>query len=502
MSLSEAPVPPPYSRPAPVTLPDIEIAPPLPAIKPQRLASLDIFRGITIAAMLLVNNPGSWQHIYGPLRHAEWHGWTPTDLIFPFFLFIVGVAIPFSLSKRSNERGASRSGMLLGIWGRALALVMLGLLLQGLPSGNMDPLDEQHKTLIFLRTATVWTFGVGFFLLLFPWPSRKLAAVFPLIVAAAFVVLYLMILNANREALAAGLPESFHFGSGILTPWKMRFPGVLQRIGICYGVAATLALLAPGWRTILGAAVFLGVVYSVFMLQAPYENHTIGSLTREDNLARRIDEDVFKDHNYRAYPDPEGLLSTLPAIGSVLIGVLVGLGLRKPDASPAEKAARTLAWGVFTTIAGVLLGWWLMPINKQIWTPSFTVFTAGLGMLGLGAVYYIADVRGRRAWALPFTIYGMNAIAAFVFSGILVRILNVVKVPGPEAGREVSVIEFVKLHVAGAMHSAETFLQQHVPQLVAIDTPQNISLAYAIVFVCAVFVLMALMYVCRIFLKV
>jgi predicted acyltransferase len=459
----------------PIALPDIQIAPPEPP-KPQRLASLDIFRGVTIAAMLLVNNPGSWSHAYGPLKHADWHGWTPTDLIFPFFLFIVGVAIPFSLSKRSSAKDANRAMLLGGIWARALALVMLGLLLQGLPSGNFDALPPgQFEMLGALRVVAFAVIFAGFVLLLYPWKSRTVAMVVPLAVAVAFGVLYAEILFATNKAIQSGaLPTTFNFGSGVLTPWKMRFPGVLQRIGVCYGVGATIALFA-GWRTILAAAVVFMTIYSAMMFWG-------GSLAREDNLARKIDEKVFRDHNYRAYPDPEGLLSTLPAIGSVLLGVLVGLGLRKPDATPHEKAARLLAWGVIVTIAGVLLGWWLMPINKQIWTPSFTVFTAGMAMLGLGCVYYIADVRGRRMWALPFTIYGMNAILAFVLAGIAGRLLALVKV----GETNTPVLSYFYRNVL-------------VPSF---EREVNASLAYALLFVLVFLCIMTVMYLLKIFIKV
>ena len=525
MSLTEANSPSPTSPPPPssspraasepLALPEIEIAPPEPA-KPRRLESLDIFRGITIASMLLVNNPGSWSNTYGPLKHADWHGWTPTDLIFPFFLFIVGVAIPFSLSKRAGEKDVSRGGILAGIWSRALALVMLGLLLQGLPSGTFDPLPPGYGVLGFLRVATIFVIGVSFVLLLFPWRSKRLSVVFPLVVAVVFAVLYAEIFFATRKALQGGIAANFNFGSGILTPWKMRFPGVLQRIGVCYGVAATIALFA-GWRTVLASAIVLMAAYSALMLAAPFENHVRGSLTKEDNLARRIDEKVFSrtetmpdgtrrtvvQHNYGAYPDPEGLLSTLPAIGSVLIGILVGLGLRNPGAAPAEKAARVLAWGVFATVLGVLLGWWLMPINKQIWTPSFTVFTAGMGMLGLGAIYYLADVRGRRAWALPFKIYGMNAIAAFVFSGLLVRIGQLIKVTDPASPtQKVPLIRFCQAQLNDAVHAFGGWVRQLSPHLPVIDTPNNVSLAYALAFVLVIFILMSVMYACRIFLKV
>ncbi|MEA2710471.1 MAG: hypothetical protein QOF78_3072, partial [Phycisphaerales bacterium] len=316
-------------------------------------------------------------------------------------------------------------------------------------------------------------------MLLYPWRSRKLAMLVPVIVAITFAILYIEVFIATKHALLNGMPHNFNFGGGVLTPWKMRFPGVLQRIGVCYGVGATIALFA-GWRTVLAAAVFFMTVYAALMLAAPFDNHTTGSLTKDDNLARRIDERVFRDHNYRSYPDPEGLLSTLPAIGSVLLGVFVGVGLRNPSLTPNEKAARLLAWGVITSILGVLLGWWLMPINKQIWTPSFTVFTAGMAMLGLGAVYYIADVRGRRAWALPFTIYGMNAILAFVLAGIAGRMLALVTID------QTPLLPYLYRNF---------FIPHFTPEV-------NASLAYAIMFVLAFLVIMSVLYVLRIFIKV
>jgi predicted acyltransferase len=326
-----------------------------------------------------------------------------------------------------------------------------------------------------LRVGTFFVIFAGFALLLYPWKSKAVAMIVPLAVAIACGVLYAEIFFVTKKAIASGaLPANFNFGSGVLTPWKMRFPGVLQRIGVCYGVGATIALFA-GWRTVLAAAVLFMTIYSVAMLAG-------GSLDREGNLARQIDVKVFRDHNYRAYPDPEGLLSTLPAIGSVLLGVLVGLGLRNKDATPPEKAARLLFWGVVTSILGVLLGWWLMPINKQIWTPSFTVFTAGMAMLGLGAVYYAADVRGRRLWALPFTIYGMNAILAFVLAGVAGRLLALVKV----GEANTPVLSYFYRNV----------LEPNI-------TPAaNASLVYAIAFVLVFLAIMTVLYLLKIFIKV
>lgn len=481
----------------------------LPA-RTERLASLDIFRGITIATMLLVNNPGSWGHIYGPLKHAPWHGWTMTDLVFPFFLFIVGVAIPFSMAKRSAAGTVSRGQLLVGIWARALSLVLLGLLLAAIPMPGAE-LPKGYTVLAVLRVVAqvfVWT---AFIVLLFPWPWRRVSVIVPLAVALVFAILYWAILLANRHALAAGLPANFEFGSGLLTPWQMRFPGVLQRIGVCYGVAATIALFF-GWRMILASAVLLMTIDAVLMLAAPYPGHETGALEKDDNFARKIDEQVFgfskygRNHNY-SYPDPEGLVSTLPAIGSVLLGILVGLRLRS-GRSPAERGVSILAWGVAVTCIGVLLSWWLMPINKQIWTPPFTVFTAGLGMLGLGAVYYVADVRGRRRWALPFTIYGMNAIAAFVLAGVLGRVLSRIRFDHPRLPGDdtTTPIDYAKSEIDYGMQQAAASLAEVGSRLgvtfPALDAPNNVSLAYAVVFVLIILIPLTILYFCRIFIKV
>ena len=469
--------------------------------KPQaaaRLVSLDVFRGITIAAMLLVNNSGIGT-AYAPLEHAEWHGWTPTDLIFPFFLFIVGVAIPFSFAKRGMVE--SKGAMLAHVWMRALSLFLLGALLQAFPFSRIDSLPPGYFTLRILRVVTYCVVGVGIVALLVPWRSRRLSLLLPLVVGVILLLLALAIHFANQHAYASGLPASFSFGNGLLTPYKFRIPGVLQRIGVCYGVAGTIALFA-GWRTVLASLVVFCAIYSALMLKTPFDNHTTGSLTKEDNLSRRIDETVFRAHVYPPYPDNEGLLSTLPAIGSVLIGILVGTSLRRADRTHVEKCAALLARGVIVTICGVLLSWWLMPINKNIWTPSFTVFTAGLGMLALGCVFWFTDVRGRRAWAWPFKVYGMNAIAAFVISGVIVRLALIVRFFDARLNRDVTLWTWCQQRAADGVHHFAGWMQHALPGFPNIDTPQNTSLAFALAYVVIIFVLMWLLYAARIFVKV
>ena len=495
----------------PLTFPDIDEAELAPAKSP-RLTSLDIFRGITIVGMLLANNPGG--KVYAPLGHAAWNGWTMTDLVFPFFLFIVGVAIPFSFAKRSVSE--SRGEMFLHVWARALSLVVLGLLLQSFPYVNFHRVSvEGFKLLTFLRWATYVVVGVGLVALLVPWRSRKASLLMPVIVGIVLLGLGLAMHYAIWHAIDNGLSSSFPLGNGLFRPSRLRFPGVLQRIGICYGIAASIALFA-GWRTVLFSLVVLCAGYSALMLKAPFPNHVTGSLTQQDNLARRIDERVFNrvvtrpgakpvvlaSHTYGEYPDPEGLLSTLPAVGSVLLGILAGYSLRSPNRTNPEKCARLLANGVLVSICGVLLSWWLMPINKQIWTPSFTVLTAGLGMLTLGTIFYITDVKGRRAWAWPFKVYGMNAIAAFVFTGVIIRVLTLIKITSPVTQEKVSLNSFLKSQASESVKRASDWWESLNPNFPAFDVPGNVALAYPIGLLLVVLLILSVMYAFKIFLKV
>jgi predicted acyltransferase len=332
-------------------------------ISDTRLVSLDLFRGATMAAMVLVNNPGDWGHVYAPLLHAEWHGWTPTDLIFPFFLFIVGVAMTLSRAT-------------LGPWGRILR-----------------------------RAATI--VGLG--------------------------------------ALLAGFP---YFP---LATW--RIPGVLVRIGICYLAVTALFrwTLPAGPRDdrahavrLSWLAVVLAIGYWAAMVLAPYPGHVPGDLTPEGNLAAFIDRTVIgQAHMYRQRAwDPEGLASTVPAIVTVLMGVLSGFWLRVAVEGRAKAAVMAAAG-----LAGMALGllWDLaFPLNKNLWTSSFVAFTGGAAALSLAACYYLIDVRRWRRWTRPFVILGVNAITLYVLAGLSAKLLGLIKVTGPE-GTPVSVQRLVYL---------------------------------------------------------
>jgi predicted acyltransferase len=319
--------------------------------RPERLLSLDVFRGLTVAAMLLVNNPGTWSAVYDPLEHAEWHGWTPTDLIFPFFLFIVGVSMAYSLLPR-RERGDAPGPLFAKAAKRSVILVGLGLLLAAFPYYT---LDLSH----------------------------------------------------------------------------LRLPGVLQRIGLAFLLASAVVLFArPRAQAAIAAALLLG--YWAAMRLVPVPGFGAGNLTAKDgSLAAYVDRTVLGTNHLWASArtwDPEGLLSTLPAVATVLLGVFAGRWMR------AERPASERLVGLFLVgNAAVVAGWaWngVFPINKNLWTSSYVLFTAGLAMHALAMCYWLVDVRGRRRWALPFAWFGMNAIFAFFFSGVMARLLNLVKVDG------------------------------------------------------------------------
>lgn len=371
-----------------------------PSVPGGRLVSLDAFRGLTIAAMLLVNDPGSWSYVYGPLRHAEWHGWTPTDLIFPFFLFIVGVAMTFSFGKRRRE-GKDRRALLGKAARRALVLFALGLLIHA-----------------------------------FPWYDVDLAT--------------------------------------------LRIPGVLQRIAVAY-LAASAIVLFTGLRGQIVATAALLLGYWALLTLVPVPGGAAGDLTPDGNLAAWLDRTVLGTEHLWSQSrtwDPEGILSTVPAVASVLLGVFTGRWLRSGRSGRAVTAG-LLAGGVAAIAVGALWGQ-LFPINKNLWTSSFTVFTAGMALLLLGLCYWVIDVRGRKRWATPFVVFGVNAIAAYFLSALFAGAIGMIEVGG------------------GVTLKAWTY--QHL--FASWAGPMNGSLAFAIAFVLLWLGLMWPLYRKRIYIKV
>lgn len=368
-----------------------------------RLVSLDVFRGITIAGMILVNNPGTWGAIYPPLAHAAWHGWTPTDLIFPFFLFIVGVAIPLSLTKRIETSTVTRD-VYLKIFRRSALIFLLGLFLHAQPFFNLSTL---------------------------------------------------------------------------------RIPGVLQRIAVCY-LAAALIFLHFNWKKQTVIACGILIAYWFAMTVIPVPSCEVTSLSDKTcNLAAYIDRVVFGfEHIWKSAKvyDPEGILSTFPAIATTISGVLTGMWLQKPR-EKSEKAAGIFFFGVSLVALGYLWGL-TFPINKALWTSSYVVLSSGMALCFLGFCYWLIDIKGYKFWTKPFVIFGVNALALFVFSGIVSKLIDTIKITGAD-GKSIAVKSwFFK----------NTFLQ--------VAAPINASLMFAVSYILIWLFLMWLLYRKRIFIKV
>ena len=318
--------------------------------------SLDVFRGATIASMMLVNNPGSWDAVYEQLDHAEWNGWTFTDVIFPFFLWIVGVAIPLSTAKRL-ERGETRTSLFLHVARRAAIIFCLGL----------------------------------------------------------FLAFFSFVTNGSY-AKAGGTGPWFQEIAGTI-----RISGVLQRIAVCYLIASTIFLCAK-LRGQIAWLVGLLAGYWWLMKCAPVSGHAAWTLAKEGNFSAYMDGIVLGKHTWHSGPwDPEGTVSTLPAIATCLFGILTGQ-LLQLKRSVEQKTAWLFVAGNALMFAGAFMNIWL-PINKNLWTSSYSVFMAGLAMDVFAVCYWLVDVKAYQRWAKPFAIFGMNAITVFMLSGILGRIL-------------------------------------------------------------------------------
>lgn len=329
-----------------------------------RLLALDVMRGLTIAAMILVNNPGSWLYLYWPLKHADWHGLTPTDLIFPFFIFIVGMSITLSVNamqaKEITKQSILRAGLI-----RTLKLIALGWFLALFYYNFRDPN--------------------------FSWLDERLAGI--------------------------------------------RIMGVLQRIGLVYLVALACYLyIKPKYIALTFVSLLIG--YGTLMVYMPYSlpNGEIvkGLWLHGNNLSAWLDNLLLgAQHVYYANAeplpfDPEGLLSTLPAIATALSGVLCGYYISTEKSLGKQVKIFTIV-AITSIVCGCLLSF-LTPINKALWTPSYVMISSGLAMLCYALCSYILDMRKVRLWSAPFLVFGANAILFFMFAGVVARILIMIPV--------------------------------------------------------------------------
>jgi predicted acyltransferase len=402
----------------------------------RRLESLDVLRGLTIAGMLLVNNPGTWDHIYWPLEHAEWNGWTLTDLVFPFFLFMVGMAMMYSFPKRL-ERGDSKRDLMLHVVRRAFALMLLGWW-GSTWSRLLWPGDAFHEAS-----------GVG----------TALAVVLRLGFAAAVLAAVVLLAGTRRPrawwialgvglVLAVGGLAALGFDDSLARAIAgIRIPGVLVRIGVCYLLASAIYFATPDPRAIAWWIVGLLGAYALWMLLVPVPLFGMPDLDRGfptadtpvgelfSNWCFYIDYHVLGTHTWsfrQLYDgagrlvwsfDPEGVLSTVGAVGSVLLGVRAGMWMRRTDLDEPAKLNGLFVGASWLMGLGLVMSIWL-PINKNLWSSSYTVFSAGMALLCLAVLYHAVDLKGWRTWAVPLRAYGRNAIFAFVASGMMTTALG------------------------------------------------------------------------------
>lgn len=376
---------------------------------PVRLTSLDAFRGFTIAAMVLVNNPGDWGNLHAQLAHAPWHGWTFTDTIFPFFLFIGGVAMALSLG-RLADAGADKPQLLVKLAKRAALIFLIGFLLNLIPRFDFD---------------------------------------------------------------------------------SVRIPGVLQRIALCTLLAAPLVVYLT-WRGQAIAIALLLALYSVLMLAVPVPGIGAGVLEPGQDFGAWIDRSLMSGHLWVQAKtwDPEGLVSTLPALCSQLFGVLAGR-LLLSTLPRGEQVVWLMLAGLASLALGSTLDAILMPINKSLWTPSYCLLMTGWALLAFGASYWLLDaapsarLRAQAArLSKPFVIYGMNALFIFALSGLVAKMLGFIKFTGDD----------------GAQHALGRLL--YAPFAALPLDPRNTSLSYAIAFNACMFAIAWCMWQKRWFVKV
>jgi len=407
----------------------------------ERLISLDVFRGMTIAGMVLVNNPGT-SPVYWPLDHAEWNGLTPTDWIFPFFLFIVGVSISISLGRRKEQGVTGRTYV--QIISRAASIYLLGAAVSIIPFFQFQATDapDPLKMLVWL------VFAVALFFLLLR--NYKVAGVLVVIGVVGIVAFNVSGYNV----------VPYNFGT-----W--RIAGVLQRISVCY-LFASLIFLHTTWRQQLVLSIVLLLVYWALMTLVPVPGCEITSMNdKACNLAAYVDRLIITEpHMWRVAKvyDPEGILSTIPAIVTTLSGILTGLWLRaRPvrEIEPGEveapavevadnefrlgKVAGMFFFGVVLLALGLIWNSYF-PMNKSLWTSSYVLATTGLALLILGVCYWLIDIKAYVKWAWPFRVFGANALALFVFTGLFARMIAAYRVVGDDE-KPVSVQRWIMQHV-------------------------------------------------------
>jgi predicted acyltransferase len=365
----------------------------------ERLISLDVFRGFTILLMTIVNNPGSWATVYPPLLHSDWNGCTPTDLVFPFFIFIMGVAVSFAMPTKTFDSTTFNKIMV-----RSLRMFCLGVFFNFF--GKIQLFGLEGISLLIGRLAI--TIGVGYALMgNFSLKNKT----------------YLML-----SILSAYIFLAF---SGIEVYHDVRLPGVLQRIGIVYFVI-TLLYLKTTQKTQVIVALSLLLGYWGIMTLVPVPGIGLANLEKGTNLASWMDGILLKDHVWAVTKtwDPEGILSTIPAIASGIIGLLIGQLLNRP--LPKIEIAKKMGIAGISLVILALLWSIAFPLNKSLWTSSFVLYTSGLAILSLTLFYYVIDIANYKKWTKLFLIWGVNPMIVFFFSEIIPQGLEMIQFKNPE----------------------------------------------------------------------
>ena len=411
----------------------------------ERLTSLDVFRGMTIMLMTIVNNPGDWGHIYAPLEHAEWHGCTPTDLVFPFFLFIVGISTVLSTNVKKFDKSVLEK-----IITRALRIFLLGLSLNFFSKihlGSLEGIPLMFVRLIFTAIVTV--------LLLGEYDRKK-----QFYIAVGLFVLMILLCFGGFEDFAS-----------------VRIPGVLQRIAVVYLIVSIIFVRTnTSVQIIICLACLLG--YWALMALVDVPNVGAANFEKGTNLAAWLDNYLLPGHLWVTSKtwDPEGILSTIPAIGTGLAGVFTGKLLTN-DFPKNKKVIYLLSAGVVSLMIGIF---WsdVFPINKALWTSSYVCYAAGIALMILGALYFVIDVLEFDIWTKPFVIFGVNPMLVFFFSGIIPRVLNMIKIaqPGNLENPEAGLVAWLYSHLITPFFTA----------------PKNASLAGALTYLVIWFVILVL----------
>ncbi|SHM18578.1 acyltransferase family protein [Flavobacterium saccharophilum] len=364
----------------------------------ERLISLDVFRGLTILLMTIVNNPGDWGNVFPPLLHAEWHGCTPTDLVFPFFIFIMGVAVPLAMPDKIYD-GTTFNKILV----RSLRMLCLGIFFNFF--GKIQLFGLEGIPLLVGRLAI--TIAVGYALM------GSFSSKVKNILAFSILIIYLFLAYSGIEA--------YH---------DVRLPGVLQRIAIVYFVVSLLHLkTTQKTQIITGVVLLLG--YWAIMTLIPVPGIGAANLKKGTNLASWLDSVFLEGHMYRGTVtwDPEGILSTIPSILNGIIGLLIGQILLR-DIGKTKKAQTMAIIGVVLIICG--LAWnTIFPINKSLWTSSYVLYTTGLATTFLAILYYVIDIANFKKGFKPFLIWGVNPMIVFFTSQIIPQALVMIEFQNP-----------------------------------------------------------------------